>query len=54
MVGQLEGVAAVPEAAVVVDALLVVHEVRVDLREEDEGAVREKCQYRDLEAPRWL
>lgn len=32
VVGQLEGVAAVPEAAVVVDALLVVHEVRVDLR----------------------
>lgn len=32
VVGQLEGVAAVPEAAVVVDSLLVVHEVRVDLR----------------------
>lgn len=42
VVGQLEGVAAVPEAAVVVDALLVVHEVRVDLRGEEGGAVREE------------
>ena len=33
VVGQLEGIEAVCEAGVVVDALLVVHEVRVHLRE---------------------
>lgn len=34
VVGQLEGVVGVHQAGVVVDALLVVHEVRVDLVEE--------------------
>lgn len=39
MVGQLEGIEGVCEACVVVDALLIVHEVRVDLWE-DRGTLR--------------
>lgn len=41
MVGQLEGIEGVSEARVVVDPLLVVHEVRVDLwRDRDDLLLR--------------
>lgn len=39
VIGQLEGVVRVSEASVVVDALLVVHEVRVDLWKDGDNSL---------------
>ncbi len=39
MVGQFEGIEGVCEACVVVDALRVVHKVRVDLKEDGDNLI---------------